>query len=111
MTDENENVYEIASCMRCGQEHIRGFKQGSRLSRYKDDKKSNEFNKDLFAFNIDDIEQENFSKIIEKQEEDFGITNSLEKFCVKCNKFYPLSNKKCNSCSIELKTTVRVNFS
>jgi len=106
VTEENENVYEIASCMRCGQEHIRGFKQGSRLSRYKDDKKSNEFNKDLFAFNIDDIEQENFSKIIEKQEKEFGITDSLEKFCVQCNKFYPLSNKKCNSCSIELKTTL-----
>lgn len=106
MTDENENVYEIASCMRCGQEHIRGFKQGSRLSRYKDDKKSNEFNKDLFAFNMEDIEQENFSKIIEQQEKDFGITDSLEKFCVQCNKFYPLSNKKCNSCNVELKTTL-----
>ncbi len=106
MTNEKENAYEIASCMRCGQEHMRGFKQGSRLSRYKDDKKSNEFNKDLFAFNIEDIEQKNFSKIIEKQEKDFGILDSLEKFCIKCNKFYPLSNKKCSNCNIELKTTL-----
>ena len=106
MTDEKENVYEIASCMRCGQEHIRGFKHGGKLVRYKDDKKSNELNKDLFAFNIEDIEQKNFSKIIEKQEEEFGRTDSLEKFCLKCNKFYPLSNKKCNICNMNLKTTL-----
>jgi len=106
MTDENENAYEIASCMRCGQEYFRGFKQGNKLSRYKDDKKSNELNKDLFAFNIEDIQQDNFTKIIEKQENDFGITSSLEKFCVKCNLFYPLNNHKCNSCNFELKTTL-----
>jgi len=106
MTEEKESVYEIASCMRCGQEHIRGFKQGSKLVRYKDDKKANEFNKDLFAFNIEDIEEENFHKIIEKQEEEFGITDSLEKFCVKCNNFYPMSNKNCNSCHLELKKTL-----
>lgn len=106
ITDDNENVYEIASCMRCGQEHIRGFKQGSKLSRYRDDKKSNEFNKDLFAFNIEDIEEENFSKIIEKQEKDFGIVDSLENFCVKCNKFYPLSSKKCGNCNNDLKRTL-----
>ncbi len=105
MTDEKENVYEIASCMRCGQEYIRGYKQSSKLSRYKDDKKSNEFNKDLFAFNIEDINQESFLQIAEKQKNDFGITDSLERFCLKCNKFYPLSHTKCTICNIALKTT------
>lgn len=105
-TDENENAYEIASCMRCGQEYFRGFKKENKLSRYKDDKKPNEFNKDLLAFNIEDIQQDNFTKIIEEQKNLFGITNSLEKFCVKCNQFYPLNNHKCNSCNLELKTTL-----
>jgi len=105
-TDQNEHVYELAACMRCGQEYIRGFKHGGKLSRYKDDKKANEYNKDLFAINIEDIPEENFSKIIKKQEKDYGITESLAKFCVKCNKFYSEDQIHCTICGERNKTTL-----
>ena len=104
-TENNKEVYEIASCMRCGQEYIRGFKQGNKLSRYKDDKKSNELNKDLFAFNIDDIDISDFDKIIEKQKDE-GFAESLQKFCLNCNSFYSHDSKKCNHCHEELVTTL-----
>ena len=107
-TDQKQQVYEIATCMRCGQEYMRGFKPkgGNKLSRYKDDKKSNELNKDLFAFNIDDINKEKFDKMILKQKDEFGITDSLQKFCLNCNFFYSLDSKKCNNCNSELVTTL-----
>ncbi len=103
-TNDNFPVYEMASCMRCGQEYIRGFKQGNKISRYKDDKKSNELNKDLFAFNIDDMDTNNFKAKIDKQKEEFGINNSLQKFCLTCNLFYSLDSNKCNHCGSKLLT-------
>ena len=86
--NENEEVYEMASCMRCGQEYLRGFKHFNKLQRYKDDKKANEFNKDLFAYNIEDINNEDLVDVVKKQEkvgEKKGDT--LNKFCFKCNIF------------------------
>ena len=66
--NENNEVYEMASCMRCGQEYLRGFKHFNKLQRYKDDKKANEFNKDLFAYNIEDINNEDLLEVVKKQE-------------------------------------------
>ena len=107
-TEDEKQVYEIASCMRCGQEYIRGFKPsgGNKLSRYRDDKKSNELNKDLFAFNIDDINKDNFEKIITRQHDEFGIADSLQKFCLECNSFHSIDNKNCTNCNNELVTTL-----
>ena len=106
-TEQKESVYEIATCMRCGQEYLRGFKNVNKLLRH-NDKKSNELNKDLFAFNIDDIDKENIEKIAQKQKKDFGITNTLYKFCLQCNTFYSYKNeyKKCNKCNNQLITTL-----
>ncbi|MDZ7818559.1 MAG: hypothetical protein U5K55_08045 [Aliarcobacter sp.] len=47
---------------------MRGFKHFNKLQRYKDDKKSNEFNKDLFAYNIEDINKEDLEEVVKKQE-------------------------------------------
>lgn len=100
--NENEEVYEMASCMRCGQEYLRGFKHFNKLQRYKDDKKANEFNKDLFAYNIEDINNEDLVDVVKKQEkvgEKKGDT--LNKFCFKCNIFHHIDSSVC-SCGNKL---------
>jgi hypothetical protein len=99
--EDNQDVHEIASCMRCGQEYLRGFKSRSkdRLVRYKDDTKANELVKDLFAFNIEDIAEEEFDKLTQKQAEEDGIEESLQKFCLNCNKFFAASTEKCDICN------------
>ncbi|MCT7631089.1 DEAD/DEAH box helicase [Aliarcobacter butzleri] len=100
--NENNEVYEMASCMRCGQEYLRGFKHFNKLQRYKDDKKANEFNKDLFAYNIEDINNEDLLEVVKKQEkvgEKKGET--LNKFCFKCNMFHHIDSQIC-SCGNKL---------
>lgn len=95
--DEENEVYEMACCMRCGQEYIRGFKHHNKLQRYKDDKKSNEFNKDLFAYGIGDISDEDILKTIKGQEQkNEKKGESLNKFCFKCNKFHSIDTQICD---------------
>ena len=97
--EENHDVHEVASCMRCGQEYLRGFRSTDRLVRYKDDSKANELVKDLFAFNIEDIAEEEFEKLIQKQAEEDGIEESLQKFCLNCNKFFTSTTETCDLCN------------
>jgi hypothetical protein len=103
-TENHEIVYEIASCMRCGQQYIRGYKCHDSITRYKDDKKSNELNKDLFAFDIEDLDKEDLESITEKQKEK-GM-NAQNKFCLKCNKFYNVSQAQCPACGNKLFLTL-----
>jgi ATP-dependent helicase YprA (DUF1998 family) len=103
-TNDDDYVYEIASCMRCGQEYMRGYKQNNAIVRYRDDNKSNELNKDLFAFNIDDIDATKLQEIAEKQKDEYQI-ESIQKFCLKCNRFYDVAGNKC-SCGNELILTL-----
>jgi len=106
--EDNKNVYELASCMRCGQEYLRGFRSSDKLVRYKDDTKVNELVKDLFAFNIEDIDEEEFEKLMQKQAEDDGIQESLQKFCLNCNKFFPSTTEKCDLCNTPTKKVLEI---
>lgn len=104
--NKNNEIYELASCMRCGQEYLRGFKDKNKLKRYKDDEKENEFNKDLIAFNISDVDSENIEKIV-KNEKNKGET--LFSFCFKCNMFHSKDTKKCICGNIAINTVLLRN--
>ena len=106
--EDSKDVHEIASCMRCGQEYLRGFRSTDKLVRYKDDIKATELVKDLFAFNIEDIDEKEFEKLIHKQAEEDGIKASLRKFCLNCNKFFPNTIDKCDLCSEPTKKVLEI---